>query len=133
MLDARADIYALGAMIYFALTGQPPFVGTSPFQVMMAHARDPVSPPSKLRGDVPADLEQVVLCCLAKKPGDRYPDVKALGKALRGVRIGPALGRREGRRVVGGGRPVNPGTREGGDRRAGGHSVVRMTGIAAGS
>ena len=81
-LDARADIYALGAMIYFALTGQPPFSGTSAFEVMMSHARDPAQPPSKLRPDVPADLEQVVLCCLAKKPDDRYPDVKALGKAL---------------------------------------------------
>jgi hypothetical protein len=81
-LEARADIYALGGMMYFALTGQPPFKGGSPFEVMMAHARDPVVPPSQLRPEVPADLEQVVLRCLAKKPDDRYPDVKALGKAL---------------------------------------------------
>jgi serine/threonine-protein kinase len=81
-IDARADIYALGAMMYFALTGQPPFGGDSAFQVMMAHARDPVVPPSKLRPDVPADLEEVVLRCLAKKPDDRYAGIKALGKAL---------------------------------------------------
>jgi serine/threonine-protein kinase len=81
-LDARADIYALGAMLYFTLTGQPPFAGSSAFEVMMAHARDPVVPPSRLRPDVPEDLEQVVLRCLAKKPQDRYPDVKSLGKAL---------------------------------------------------
>ncbi|HEX3447057.1 MAG TPA: serine/threonine-protein kinase, partial [Isosphaeraceae bacterium] len=81
-LGARADIYALGGMMYFTLTGQPPFKGGSPFEVMMAHARDPVVPPSQLRPEVPADLEQVVLRCLAKKPDDRYPDVKALGKAL---------------------------------------------------
>jgi serine/threonine-protein kinase len=81
-LDARADIYALGAMIYFALTGRPPFTGNSSFEVLMAHARDPVVPPSQHQPGVPADLEQVVLRCLAKKPQDRYPDVKALGKAL---------------------------------------------------
>jgi len=81
-IDSRADIYALGAMIYFALTGRPPFTGTSAFEVMMAHARDPVVPPSQVGADVPADLEAVVLRCLAKKPQDRYPDVKALGKAL---------------------------------------------------
>ena len=49
---------------------------------MMAHARDPVVPPSQLRPGVPADLEQVILRCLAKKPEDRYPSVKALGDAL---------------------------------------------------
>jgi eukaryotic-like serine/threonine-protein kinase len=81
-LEARADIYALGAMMYFALTGQPPFKGGSPFEVMMAHARDPVVPPTQLRPEIPTDLEQVILRCLAKKPDDRYPNVKALGKAL---------------------------------------------------
>ena len=81
-LDARADIYALGAMMYYALTGQPPFTGENAFAIMMAHSRDPVVPPSQLSPDVPADLEQVVLRCLAKKPEDRYPSAKALGEAL---------------------------------------------------
>ncbi len=81
-LDARADIYALGCMIYFVLTGQPPFMADTPFEVMMAHSRDPVVPPSQVRGDVPADLEQVVLKCLAKRPDARYSTVSALGKAL---------------------------------------------------
>jgi serine/threonine-protein kinase len=85
-LDARADIYALGAMMYFALTGQPPFAGGSPFEVMMAHARDPVVPPSQVRPGLPEDLEQVVLRCLAKKPGDRFPTARALGDALAACR-----------------------------------------------
>jgi serine/threonine-protein kinase len=83
-LDARADIYALGAVMYFALTGQPPFMGESAFAVMMAHARDPVVPPSTVCPGVPADLEAVVLRCLAKKAQDRYPTVKAVGEALAG-------------------------------------------------
>ena len=81
-LDARADIYALGAMMYYSLTGQPPFQGDTAFAVMIAHSRDPVVPPSQVRPDVPHDLEEVVLRCLAKKPGDRYPSVKDLGAAL---------------------------------------------------
>jgi serine/threonine-protein kinase len=81
-LDARADIYALGAMMYFALTGRPPFTGESAFAVMMAHGRDPVVPPSQVRPGVPEDIERVILLCLAKKPEERYRDVKTLGQAL---------------------------------------------------
>ncbi len=81
-LDARADIYALGCMLYFTLTGQTPFTGATGFEVMMAHARDPVVPPTQIRAEVPADLERVVLRCLAKRADGRYPDVKALGHAL---------------------------------------------------
>jgi serine/threonine-protein kinase len=50
--------------------------------VMVAHARDPVVPPSQIKPDVPADLEAIVLRCLEKKPADRFQDVKALSKAL---------------------------------------------------
>jgi eukaryotic-like serine/threonine-protein kinase len=81
-LDVRADVYALGSVAYFVLTGQPPFVGESAFAIMMAHARDEVIPPSQIRPDVPADLEAIVLKCLAKKPSDRYPDARAMGRAL---------------------------------------------------
>jgi serine/threonine-protein kinase len=81
-LDARADIYALGAMMYYALTGQPPFTGESAFAIMMAQARDPVVPPSQVRPGVPYDLEQVVMRCLAKAPSDRFPSSRALGDAL---------------------------------------------------
>jgi serine/threonine-protein kinase len=81
-LDARADLYALGAVMYSALTGRPPFEGHSPFAVMMAHARDPVTPPRTLRPDVPADLERVVLRCLAKRPEDRYQTSRALREDL---------------------------------------------------
>jgi serine/threonine-protein kinase len=81
-LDARADLYALGAVMYSALTGRPPFEGQSPFAVMMAHARDPVTPPRTVRPEVPVDLERVVLRCLAKRPEDRFPTAKALREAL---------------------------------------------------
>jgi len=49
---------------------------------MIAHARDEVVPPSQLQGDVPADLERVILRCLAKRPQDRFRDAESLEQAL---------------------------------------------------
>jgi len=80
--DRRTDIYALGAIAYFLLTGRPPFLGDDSMAVMVAHARDPVVPPSRLREGVPPDLEMVVLRCLEKKPEDRYQDAESLARTL---------------------------------------------------
>jgi serine/threonine-protein kinase len=80
--DARSDIYSLGAVAYFMLTGRPPFVDDKPIKILFAHARDPVTPPSELRRDVPSDLEAIVLRCLEKRPGDRFQSVAALEEAL---------------------------------------------------
>jgi hypothetical protein len=81
-LDARSDIYSLGAVAYTLLTGRPPFNGESSLEVMIAHARDAVVPPSRLLSDVPDDLERVILRCLAKKPDDRFQDAETLEQAL---------------------------------------------------
>ncbi len=80
--DARGDIYSLGAVAYYLLTGRPPFDGDKPMRVLLAHAHDEVVMPSQIRSDIPDDLEQVVMRCLAKLPDDRYQNVAALGQAL---------------------------------------------------
>jgi serine/threonine-protein kinase len=80
--DARTDIYGLGAVAYFMLTARPPFSGENAMAVMIAHTRDPVTPPSQIKPGVPADLEEVVLRCLAKNPDDRYADTSRLADAL---------------------------------------------------
>jgi serine/threonine-protein kinase len=80
--DARADIYGLGAVAYYLLTGLAPFTGPTAMAVIVVAARDPVKPPSAHRPGLPADLERVVLRCLAKSPADRYPDVQALDRDL---------------------------------------------------
>jgi serine/threonine-protein kinase len=80
--DARTDIYGLGAVAYFMLTARPPFSGDNAMAVMIAHTRDPVTPPSRIKPGIPADLEEVVLRCLAKNPNDRYADTTRLAEAL---------------------------------------------------
>jgi serine/threonine-protein kinase len=81
-VDARTDIYSLGAVAYTLLCGKPPFERTSPLEVLIAHARDEVVPPSQRLAGVPADLERIILRCLAKKPEDRFQDTDSLEQAL---------------------------------------------------
>ncbi|MBA3547834.1 MAG: serine/threonine protein kinase [Nannocystis sp.] len=81
-LDARTDVYALGAVLYHALTGRPPFVGETPISVGLAHIQDPVVPLRELRPDVPAAWESVILRALEKTPVARWPTVAALQAAL---------------------------------------------------
>ncbi len=80
--DRRADIYSLGGVGYYLLTGRPPFAGSNAMQVMIAHARDPVPSPSSFQPGIPSDLESVLLKCLGKAPSERYPTANALDAAL---------------------------------------------------
>jgi serine/threonine-protein kinase len=81
-LDGRSDLYSLGAVGYYLLTGRPPFVKATALQVLFAHTREPVRPPAEVRPDVPADLQAVVLRCLEKEPEKRFPDAGHLDEAL---------------------------------------------------
>jgi serine/threonine-protein kinase len=81
-LDARSDIYSLGAVAYFLLTGQPPFVRPTSLQTLLAHLSDAAAPLDQLRADVPADLQAAVLRCLEKAPARRFADAPSLDKAL---------------------------------------------------
>ena len=81
-LEARSDIYSLGAVAYFLLTGRPPFDEGSAVAALIAHARDQAAPPSRFRDGIPDDLERVVMRCLAKAPSERYPDAESLERAL---------------------------------------------------
>jgi serine/threonine-protein kinase len=83
-LDARSDIYSLGAVAYYVLTGQPPFVRPTPLQTLIAHACDPPIPPDQLRAEVPPDLQAIVLRCLEKDSAQRFPDARSLDTALAG-------------------------------------------------
>jgi serine/threonine-protein kinase len=80
-LDGRSDIYSLGAVAYFLLTGRPPFVRQTAVQTLAAHIDEPAAAPSR-EADIPGDLEAVVLRCLEKDAAARFPDAESLERAL---------------------------------------------------
>jgi serine/threonine-protein kinase len=88
LLDGRADLYALGAVAYFLLTGTVVFGGRSVMEACRHHVVTAVEPPSKrLRAQhpdatIPEDLEEIVLRCLRKAPADRPASAKELLEAL---------------------------------------------------
>ena len=93
-VDARTDVWALGIILFRALTGQAPFGGTTITQLCAAVVADPAPLLSSLRADLPAELEAIVLRCLEKDPAGRYANAAELGAALApftGAEAGPRM------------------------------------------
>jgi tRNA A-37 threonylcarbamoyl transferase component Bud32/TolB-like protein len=80
--DHRADIYAFGAMAYELITGQPPFVASSPTRLLAAHMGETPKDPRVHRPDTPAPLAELVLACLAKNPDERPQHATDLVRVL---------------------------------------------------
>ena len=82
-VDSRTDLYALGCVGYFLLTGSLVFEGDNPLQVVLKHIQtEPVPPSVRLGRPVPEALERVILGCLAKAPGARPADAATLADSL---------------------------------------------------
>ena len=84
-VDQRADLYALGAVLYEMLTGQAPHSGDSPYTVASRVLTDPIVPPSWHNPAIPAELNAVVMRALARNPADRYANAANMRAALLGV------------------------------------------------
>jgi serine/threonine-protein kinase len=80
--DQRSDIYALGVILYEMLVGKVPFDDKSIPSILVKHLTEPPRPPSSLRGDIPREVETLVLRCLEKDPQKRFQSADDLGKAL---------------------------------------------------
>jgi len=82
-VDARADLYALGCVAYYLLTGEQVFTGDTVLKVITQHLQAvPVPPSERTALPIPATLEHLVLACLAKKPEDRPKTARQLAQSL---------------------------------------------------
>jgi eukaryotic-like serine/threonine-protein kinase len=99
-LDARADIYSLGASLYELVTGRRPFTAPDLMSLLMAVANDAPVPPHRVLAAVPPGLSRVIVRCLAKRPEDRYASYAALTAALEPYASASPTPATLGRRIV---------------------------------
>jgi serine/threonine-protein kinase len=85
-VDARADLYSLGCVAYYALTGANVFAAESPMRMAVAHVTEMPAPPSQRAGSaIEAELEEIVLACLAKSPKERPESAAVVAARLRKI------------------------------------------------
>jgi serine/threonine protein kinase len=84
-VDRRSDIWAMGVVLYELTTGQRPFEGDSLANLLREVMNSEPPPPSKVRPELPAALDEVVLRCLRKRPEERYADAEELAAAVRAL------------------------------------------------
>ncbi|MBL4846322.1 MAG: protein kinase [Planctomycetes bacterium] len=82
LVDRRSDVYGMGATLYHALTGQPPYSGSTTINILNAVLTQSPPSPRSLQPKLPKDLETILLTCLARNPLERYPSAQALADDL---------------------------------------------------
>jgi serine/threonine-protein kinase len=91
-LDGRADVYALGGVLYHCLVGQPPYVRATEAAVVTAHVTDPPPALARVRPDLPHALDGVIVTAMAKHPEVRYDTAGELARAVREAVFGAPRG-----------------------------------------
>ncbi|KLU01264.1 serine/threonine protein kinase [Rhodopirellula islandica] len=81
-IGPASDVYSLGCVLYFALTGRAPFVAESPMELVMLVTEQDPTPPRALRPSLDRDLEMITIRCLQKPADLRYPTAEALAKDI---------------------------------------------------
>jgi len=89
-IDARADLYSLGCMLYEAVTGTPPFTGPDQKRIVDRHLGEPPAPASELVSSVPEALDRLLLRLLAKNPEDRFGHIDEIADALEAIMPEPS-------------------------------------------
>lgn len=92
-VDLRSDIYALGVVLYEVTTGYLPFTAATLSEAAYKHVFVPPTPPRQVRADLPPELEEIVLRCLAKRPEERFASATEIAVGLRALlgRADPTL------------------------------------------
>jgi serine/threonine protein kinase len=80
--DHRIDLYSLGATLYFAVTGRPPFTGKTPVEILKKAVLENPPSPSEFNPNLSADFARVILTGMAKKPADRFPTGRQMAATL---------------------------------------------------
>lgn len=89
-VDGRTDLYALGCVAFWLLTGKPPYDGLSPLDILMSHVQDPIPSVSERSPQpIPPVLDQIVAACMAKSPDDRPRDARMLAAMLESSAVDP--------------------------------------------
>ncbi|GAC1467484.1 MAG: hypothetical protein PVSMB7_14170 [Chloroflexota bacterium] len=86
-VDGRSDVYSLGAVMYHAVVGKPPFSGDDPMHVALKHVNDIPQAPRELNPDLPEDWEALILKALEKDPAARYQSAEAMQEAIESLGI----------------------------------------------
>lgn len=81
-VDFRADIYALGTVLYEMVTGRKPYVADTPMAIIIKKMTEPLPKPSKFVNNLPDELENILLRALAKEPKNRYRDITAFADSV---------------------------------------------------
>ena len=84
-VDRRSDVFALGVVLWEALTGKRLFLGRTDYETMQNVVGRPIPPPSTLRPEVPLAIDRIVLRALERQPDQRYPDARAMAGDLEGI------------------------------------------------
>jgi serine/threonine protein kinase/DNA-binding response OmpR family regulator len=88
-IDLRADIYSLGATLYFLLVGQPPYLGQTMMATLWKHREAPIPSLMEARKDVPAALDALFRRMMAKSPADRFQTMTEVVQALEAIEASP--------------------------------------------
>jgi serine/threonine protein kinase len=89
--DSRADLYSLGAMLYHMLTGQVPFEGATPFEIVMAHINHEPREPREINPGLSVEACAITMTLMAKDPADRYQTARELAEDIGRVLHGQPL------------------------------------------
>src|SRR5262249_1588725 len=88
-VDGRTDLYAVGCLAYWLITGQLVFTGQTPMEILVQHTQAvPVRPSARTELEIPPKLDDVILTCLAKNPGDRPVSADRLAEAWASIATG---------------------------------------------